>query len=124
MSKKIIAVLLVATVVFMCAFAACGKNEENDGVYVKNEELNFVTDESGNKVLDYDGRLIVYATDKDGEKVTNSKGEYETLAQEFQPIEDDGVVEDLGFMFEIPEGWKSTDTFGVFENEKAKQRAN
>lgn len=121
MSKKIVAVLLVATVLFMCVFAACEKNEE-DGVYIENDELDLVTDESGNKVLDYDGRLIVYATDEDGERVTNDKGEYETMAQEFQPFEDDGVIEDLGFIIELPEGWKSTSEFGVFENTRAKQR--
>lgn len=116
MSKKIIAVLLVATALFMCVFAACSKNEEEDGIYVENKDIDFVTDENGEKVLDSDGRIIVYATDEDGKKIKDDNGEYVTQAQEFQPIEDDGVVEDLGFFFEIPEGWKSTKEFGVFTN--------
>ncbi len=115
MNKKIIAVLLVATTLFMCVFAACNKNEE-DGIYVENKDINFVTDENGEKVLDFDGRIIVYATDEDGKKIKDDNGEYVTQAQEFQPIEDDGVIEDLGFFFELPEGWKSTDEFGVFVN--------
>lgn len=120
MSKKIIAVLLVATVLFMCVFAACNKKEE-EGIYVENKDINFVTDENGEKVLDSDGRIIVYATDEDGKKTKDDNGEYVTLVQEFQPIEDDGVVEDLGFFFKIPEGWESTNEFGVFKNEDAGQ---
>ncbi len=120
MNKKIVAVLLVATVLFMCVFAACNKNEE-EGVYVENEDINFITDENGEKVLDSDGRIIVYATDEDGKKIKDDNGEYVTQAQEFQPIEDDGVIEDLGFFFELPEGWKSTKDFGRFENKKDAQ---
>lgn len=115
MNKKIIAVLLVATVLFMCVFAACNKQEE-DGIYVKNKDINFVTDENGEKILDSDGRIIVYATDEHGKKIKDDNGEYVTQAQEFQPIEDDGVIEDLGFFFELPEGWKSTNQFGVYVN--------
>lgn len=118
MNKKIIAVLLIATVLFACVFAACNKSEKEEGVYVKNDDINFVTDENGDKVLDSDGRIIVYATDEDGKKIKDDNGEYVTQAQEFQPIEDDGVIEDLGFFFELPDGWKSTDDFGKFENKK------
>ncbi len=121
MNKKIIAVLLVATVLFMCVFAACNKNEEEEGIYVKNKDIDFVTDENGEKVLDSEGRIIVYATDEDGKKIKDDNGEYVTQAQEFQPIEDDGVIEDLGFFFELPDGWKSTNEFGVFENKDANQ---
>lgn len=120
MNKKIIAVLLLATVLFMSIFAGC-KKEEEEGVYVKNDDIPFVTDENGEKVLDYDGRVIVYATDEDGKKIKDENGEYVTVAQEFQPIEDDGVVEDLGFKFTIPEGWKTTNKFGEFVNEETSQ---
>ncbi len=120
MNKKIIAVLLVATILFMGAFAACNKttddDEQEEVIYVENKDIEFVTDENGEKVLDSDGRIIVYATDEDGKKIKDKDGEYVTQAQEFQPIEDDGVVEDLGFFFEIPDGWKTTKKFGVFTN--------
>ncbi len=120
MSKKIIAVIAVVTVLFVSVFAACNKKDD-DGIYVKHEDIDLVTDENGEKILGTSGEFLVYATDDDGDRITKANGEYETLAQEFQPIEDDGVVEDYGFKFNIPEGWKSTNTFGLFENEDSTQ---
>ncbi len=122
MNKKIIAVLLAATAIFMCVFDACNKtDEEEEVIYVKNKDINYVTDENGEKLLDSDGRIIVYATEKGGKKIKDDEGNYVTQAQEFQPIEDDGVIEDLGFFFTLPEGWKSTQKFGVFENKAGTQ---
>ena len=115
MSKKIIAVIAVVTVVFVSVFAACNKKDD-EGVYAKNDKYNLVTDENGEKVLNSDGELLVYATDEDGDRIKNDKGEYETLAQPFEPIEDDGVVEDYGYKFTLPKGWKSTNQVGQFEN--------
>ena len=114
MNKKIIAVLLLATMLFMSVFAACGKNESE--IYADDDEIDYVTDENGNKVLDYDGRFIVYATDEDGKKIKDENGEYVTQAQEFQPIIEDGVLEDLGFFFNIPEGWVEAGKFGSFSS--------
>lgn len=116
MSKKIIAVIAVVTVVFVSVFAACNKKDDDERVYAKNDEFNLVTDENGEKVLNDDGELLVYATDEDGDRIKNNEGEYETLAQPFEPIEDDGVVEDYGYKFTLPEGWKSTNQVGQFEN--------
>lgn len=120
MTKKIIAVIVIVTVLFVSVFAACNKKSD-DGVYVKNKDINFVTDENGNKVLSDDGELLVYATDEHGKRIKNANGEYETLIQEFQPIEDDGVVEDYGFTFTLPKGWKSTSEFGKFINSSKNQ---
>lgn len=125
MNKKIIAALVALTIVFMCAFVGCNKlgsgsffgEEEETGVYVENKDIDFVTDENGEKVLDADGRIIVYATDEDGKKIKDNKGEYVTQAQEFQPIADDGVIEDLGFILKLPKGWDITNDFGRFVNE-------
>ena len=89
MSKKIIAVIAVVTIVFVSVFAACNKKDD-DGIYVEIDDLNIVTDENGEKILADNGELLVYATDEDGDRIKNDKGEYETLAQQFQPIEDDG----------------------------------
>lgn len=113
MAQKIIAALTVVTVLFVCVFAACSKD---DGVYAGKGEINYVTDENGEKVLNENGELVVYATDKNGKRVKNDDGEYETLLQQFQPIEEDGIVEDYGFKFAIPKGWKTTSTFGEFVN--------
>lgn len=122
MSKKIIAVIAVVTIVFVSVFAACTKNEE-EGIYIDKNDLDLVTDENGEKVLGEDGELIVFATDEDGDRIEKENGEYETLAQQFQPIEDDGVIEDYGFKFTIPDGWKTTNDFGKFENTKKTQIA-
>lgn len=122
MSKKIIAVIAVVTIVFVSVFASCNKKDD-DGVYAKNDDFNLVTNENGEKVLNDDGELLVYATDEDGDLIKNDKGEYETLAQQFQPIEDDGVIEDYGFKLTLPEGWKTTQQFGDFENAEKNQTA-
>ncbi len=117
MSKKIIAILTVITILFICVFAACEKNED-DNIYIDNEEYDFVTDENGEKILGEDGRLLVYETEKNGKKVTDINGENVTEAKQFQPIENDGVVEDYGYILNLPEGWKTTEQYGVFENKK------
>ncbi len=117
MSRKIIAVLTIVTILFVCAFAACDKKDE-DNIYIDDKEYDFVTDKNGEKVLAEDGRLLVYETEKNGEKVTDKNGENVTEAKQFQPIENDGVVEDYGYILELPEGWNSTDIYGKFENKK------
>lgn len=117
MSKKIIAILTIATLLFVCIFAACEKEE---GVYSDTKDLDLVTDENGEKVLAEDGQLLVYATDENGKYVTNESGEKETVRQQFQPIEEDGVIEDYGFKLTLPEGWKTTDEFGVFVRDDEK----
>lgn len=119
MSKKIIAVLAIVTVVFVCVFAAC---EKQDKIYADEKDFDFVTDENGEKVLADDGQLIVYATDEDGKQVTNKDGERETVYQQFQPLEKDGVIEDYGFKLALPDGWKADETdFGKFANESKNQ---
>ena len=119
MSKKIIAILAVVTIVFVCVFAAC---EKQTGVYADEKDFEFVTDENGEKVLADDGQLIVYATDENGKQVTNESGEKETVRQQFQPLEKDGVIEDYGFKLALPEGWKADDSeFGKFTNKSKNQ---
>lgn len=114
MSKKIIAILTIATVLFVCVFASCEKDEQN--IYIDNKEYEFVTDENGEKVLAEDGRLLVYETDKHGRIVKDENGEPVTYAKQFQPIQNDNVVEDFGFKLALPEGWKSTAEYNVFIN--------
>lgn len=112
MSKKIIAILIAATILFVFAFAACGKDEEN--IYIDNKEYKFVTDENGEKVLAEDGRLLVYETDKHGKIVKDENGEPVTIIKQFQPIQNGNVVEDFGFKLALPEGWKSTAEYNKF----------
>ncbi len=117
MSKRIIAILTVITILFVCVFAAC---EKKDSDYTDTKDFDLVTDENGEKVLAEDGQLLVYAKDEKGKYVTNESGERETLRQQFKPIEENGVIEDYGFKLTLPEGWKATDTFGVFTTKDKK----
>ena len=117
MSKKIIAILTIVTILFVCVFAAC---EKESTLYIDHKEYDFVTDENGEKVLAEEGRLLVYETEKNGKNVTDENGENVTEAKQFQPIENDGVVEDYGYVLELPDGWSSTEQYGMFENKKLK----
>lgn len=117
MSKKIIVILTVATILFVCVFAACEK-ETSD--YIGNKDFEYVTDENGERVLSDDGQFVVYATDEKGKIIKDENGEKVTQLQQFQPIEEDGVIEDYGFKLALPDGWKTTSEFGVFENKADK----
>ncbi len=114
MSKKIIAILTIATILFVCVFASCEKDDQN--IYIDDKEYEFVTDENGEKVLAEDGRLLVYETDKHGKIVKDENGEPVTYAKQFQPIQNGSLVEDYGFKLSLPEGWKSTAEYNVFIN--------
>ncbi len=131
MSKKIIAVLLVATILFMFAFAACNKTKQEDEedettkIYADVSDYNYVTDENGERVLSPEGEMLVYVTNEDGEKVTNKNGVPETLAQAFVPILEDDKAEYYGYSITLPEGWSVDETMsGGFINEKKKQRVD
>ncbi len=103
-------------ILFVMVFASCEKEE---GIYADEKDFNLVTDINGDKVLSKDGELLVYATDEDGEYVTDDSGERVTMAQQFQPLENDGVVEDYGFKIVLPEGWETEGTkVNAFINKK------
>ncbi len=119
MTKKFIAILTVITILFVCVFAACEKEES---IYIDNDEYDFVTDENGERVLNKDGEFLVYATNDKGKREKDENGEYITMAQPFEPIEDGDVVENYGYKFNLPKGWKTTDNPGEFINEKANQK--
>ena len=111
MSKKIIAILAVATILFVCLFAACDNNTDDT------KDSLYVTDENGERVLDENGRFVVYETNAEGEIVTDKSGENVTEAQMFEPVMENGVLEDYGFKLTIPEGWKqSKDDKNIFVN--------
>lgn len=111
MSKKIIAILAVATILFVCIFASCQKKNE---AYKDAGDIDAITNENGEFELAEDGQYLVYVTDEDGKKVTDKNGEYETEVQQFIPTIKKGVIEDYGFKLKIPSGWKTTEEGNVF----------
>ncbi len=124
MTKRIIALMAVATIVFVCTFAACGKDDENN-VYANDKDFDFVTDENGQKVLSKDGEFIVYVTDEDGKRVTDVNKVEQTVIQQFEPLENDGVVENYGYIFTLPKGWETDKTdAGKFINEDKNAEAS
>lgn len=109
MSKKIIAILTIATIIFVCAFAACDKKDSDS------DDTLYVTDDNGDRVLADDGQFLVYETNADGEIVTDESGEEVTDVKMFEPTLEDGVIEDYGFKLTIPKGWRvSKDEKNVF----------
>lgn len=122
MSKKIIAGMAAVTLLFVGVFAACQKEEEEEKrTYIEKNEYPFVTDENGEKLYNENGEFIVYVTDENGKKVKDKNGEYETVNQQFQPIEDKGVFEDYGYKIKLPAGWSVADDAGSFVNKVKKQ---
>lgn len=111
MSKKIIAILTVATILFVCVFAACEKKEKP---YMDADDIDAITNENGEFELAEDGQYLVYVTDEDGKKVTDKNGEFETEVQHFVPTIKKGVIEDYGFKLKIPKGWKITEEGNIF----------
>lgn len=107
MSKKIIAILTIITILFVCVFAACEKKES---IYSEDKDLDLVTDINGDKVLGEAGELLVYATDEEGKHVTDDSGEKVTQGQQFVPFKEGDVIEDYGFKVTLPEGWQADET--------------
>lgn len=107
MSKKIIAILTIITILFVCVFAACEKEES---IYSGEKDLDLVTDVNGEKVLGEEGELLVYATDDEGEYVTDDSGEKVTQGQQFVPLKEGDVIEDYGFKVALPDGWQADET--------------
>ncbi|MBR3789981.1 MAG: hypothetical protein IKK46_04750 [Clostridia bacterium] len=115
MGKKSVALLIVVIMCCTFIFTACNKDKYTNPV--TGEEYILVTDENGNKVLSEDGELLVYATDEDGKKIKDDEGNYVTEIHGFiGQIENNGVIEDYAYYLTLPDGWKSVDKQGNFEN--------
>lgn len=76
MNKKIIAILLVFTLVITC-FVACQK-EKLDTVKINGEDVALATDKDGNTIINDDNQVAVLVTDSEGEVITYSNGEDQT----------------------------------------------
>lgn len=121
MNKKIIAVMIAATLIFVGVFAACNNNEENQPpkLYIEGDEYPFITDAEGNKELDENGEFIVFHTDEDGDYAKDDKGNRLTNIQPFEPLSEKNVVEQYGYKITLPENWVIDESkLGAFKNEK------
>ena len=118
MSKKLIAIMMIATIVFIGTFAACNKDEDEATLYIEGDKYPFVTDDEGNKILDENGEFIVFATDEDGDFKKDEYGNRVTVNQPFEPWSDKGVVEHYYYKANLPENWKIDDSkINYFVNE-------
>lgn len=119
MKKRIVIFAMVAIIAMSVIFTACNKDVYTDPS--SGEEYILVTDENGEKVLNEDGELLVYVTDEDGKKVKDAEGNYETEVHGFVgQLENNGVVEDYAYYFTLPDGWKTVNDRGEFENKSKK----
>lgn len=122
MNKKIIAVMIAATLLFVGVFAACNNNEDSDDsakLYLEGNEYPFLTDDAGNKLLDENGEFIVYQTDADGDYIINEYGDRVTIPQAFQPYSEGNKIEEYGYRIYLPENWTISDSkAGTFVNKE------
>lgn len=107
--KNIIRIVNIAVVVILVAIVAVvaimrnspEKYVDEDG----NEHLLYI-DEEGNTVLTDEGRVVVYATDVDGDIIEDDDGEPMTNAIDFpQFVVNENVLETPYYKMTMPEGW-------------------
>lgn len=102
MKKQVLAIML-ATLLILMTFAACGKKylvyTDQDGV-----EHPVLTDAEGNTMVNSFGQIVVGVTDSRGHLVTDENGENETRAIVFpSSISGKNVYETPNFKWEVPE---------------------
>ncbi len=115
MSKKIIAILLVFTLVITC-FVACQK-QKLDTVTVNGEEVALVTDDEGNTIVNDDNQVAVLVTDFDGEIVEYENGEPQTRWVEVgNGFVGDDYVMGRNYKFSIIEGWSASSSGKVVKD--------
>lgn len=108
MNKKIIAILLVFTLVITC-FAAC-KRHKYETTKVGNLDLLLYTDKDGNTVINEDNQIVAVVTDSDGEIITYENGEEQThLVQISGSYVGDGYIQTKNFKMTILNGWEGTE---------------
>lgn len=116
MNKKIIAILLVFTLVITC-FVACQKKQLKTTT-INGKEYALVTDEDGNTMLNDENQFAILVTDENGEVQTNSDGEDQT---QWVKITGDVAFEDylMGSNYKIAvlEGWTASPEAKIYKND-------
>lgn len=129
MNKKLIAVMLIATLLFVGVFAACNNNGGNSGnnedeytytppkLYLEDDAYHFYTDENGERMLNEFGEFIVFETDENGKFKIDEDGDRMTVVEPFQAYSKGNMVEDYGYRITVPENWVAAeDRVGGFRN--------
>lgn len=117
MLKKIIAMLLVVSTVFM--LSSC--SDKNDLYYTADDGTEYLVcrNSSGNLNINENGKLLVYTMNENNKKVKNDSGAYITEYVDFNgQIVYKGVVETAELRFELPKGFvEDRVNPGYFHNE-------
>lgn len=130
MSKKLIAVVIAFTLVFIGVFAACNNNPDDDTrepekLYIEEKEYPFLENADGEKVLNEYGEFVVFATDEDGKYKHDENGNRVTMVQPFEAYSMDDFIEDYGYRITLPEGWVIDEgKFGAFQNAETGDRVS
>lgn len=108
MNKKIIAILLVFTLVITC-FVACQK-QKYETTNINGLDVLLHTDENGNTVINEDNQIVAVVTDREGEIITYENGENQTYNIQISGSwVGDGFIQDKDYKLVIPEGWRGTE---------------
>lgn len=108
MNKKIIAILLVFTLVITC-FVACKRNDY-EVTKIGGIDYPIVKDDEGNTIVNEDYQMAFYVTDANGDFVEDEDGEPQTnWVQLFDYITGEDMVQDTYFKMKIGEGWSAGD---------------
>lgn len=110
MNKKIIAILLIFTLVITC-FVACQKNKL-ETTKINGEEVALATDKDGNTIVNEDNQIAVLVTDFDGNIIEYENGEPQTRwVGAGNSLVGDGYVMGDNYKLTLLEGW-SGDALG------------
>ena len=114
--KKLLAFLLVFTVVFSFSSCTSGKND----VYIADDgaEYLLVRDTDGNIVINESEKLQVYVLNENGKKQKTDAGDYITEFIDFNgQVVIDNVVETSELRFSLPSGFIADNNIGYFYND-------
>lgn len=114
MIKKILAVVLAAVLVVLC-FAACGKKPKKEDVYGVDQPVAY--NDNGYAIFNDEGFLRVYDTDEKGNIKYDSEGnpEYKYYDVGGSYVHDE-TLETPGYAFKMPSGWKVKDNSTFTKN--------
>ncbi len=130
MSKKLVAVMIALTLVFVGVFAACNNDPEDkprepEKLYIEEKDYPFLEDENGEKILNEYGEFVVFVTDEDGKYKRDENGDRMTMVQPFEAYSMDNFVEDYGYRITLPENWVIDESkFGAFQNAQTGDRVS